>query len=233
MAKLSKKYQEASKLVEENKLYDLAEAIELVRKTSVTKFDATVEVAIKLGVDPKYADQQVRGAVVLPHGTGKSKTVLVFAKGDKVKEAEAAGADFVGAEDLVAKIQAGWTDFDVAVATPDMMGLVGRLGKVLGPKGLMPNPKVGTVTLDVTRAINEIKAGKIEYRTDKAGNIHAPVGKVSFDESKLLENVQTLIETLIKVKPSGAKGQYVRTITLSTTMGPGVKVNAVKAVLGK
>ncbi len=233
MAKLSKKYQEASKLVEENKLYDLTEAIELVRKTSVTKFDATVEVAIKLGVDPKYADQQVRGAVVLPHGTGKSKTVLVFAKGDKVKEAEAAGADFVGAEDLVAKIQAGWTDFDVAVATPDMMGLVGRLGKVLGPKGLMPNPKVGTVTLDVTRAINEIKAGKIEYRTDKAGNIHAPVGKVSFDESKLLENVQTLIETLIKVKPSGAKGQYVRTITLSTTMGPGVKVNAVKAVLGK
>lgn len=233
MAKLSKKYQEASKLVEENKLYDLTEAIELVRKTSVTKFDATVEVAIKLGVDPKYADQQVRGAVVLPHGTGKSKTVLVFAKGDKVKEAEAAGADFVGSEELVAKIQAGWSDFDVAVATPDMMGLVGRLGKVLGPKGLMPNPKVGTVTLDVTRAINEIKAGKIEYRTDKAGNIHAPVGKVSFDESKLLENVQTLIETLIKVKPSGAKGQYVRTITLSTTMGPGVKVNAVKAVLGK
>lgn len=233
MAKLSKKYQEASKLVEENKLYDLTEAIELVRKTSVTKFDATVEVAIKLGVDPKYADQQVRGAVVLPHGTGKSKTVLVFAKGDKVKEAEAAGADFVGSDELVAKIQAGWTDFDVAVATPDMMGLVGRLGKVLGPKGLMPNPKVGTVTLDVTRAINEIKAGKIEYRTDKAGNIHAPVGKVSFDESKLLENVQTLIETLIKVKPSGAKGQYVRTITLSTTMGPGVKVNAVKAVLGK
>ena len=233
MAKLSKKYQEASKLVEENNLYDLAEAIELVRKTSVTKFDATVEVAIKLGVDPKYADQQVRGAVVLPHGTGKSKTVLVFAKGDKVKEAEAAGADFVGSEELVAKIQAGWSDFDVAVATPDMMGLVGRLGKVLGPKGLMPNPKVGTVTLDVTRAINEIKAGKIEYRTDKAGNIHAPVGKVSFDESKLLENVQTLIETLIKVKPSGAKGQYVRTITLSTTMGPGVKVNAVKAVLGK
>lgn len=233
MAKLGKKYQEATKLIEENKLYELAEAIELVRKTSVTKFDATVEVAIKLGVDPKYADQQVRGAIVLPHGTGKSKTVLVFAKGDKVKEAEAAGADFVGSDDLVAKIQAGWTDFDVAVATPDMMGLVGRLGKVLGPKGLMPNPKVGTVTLDVTRAVNEIKAGKIEYRTDKAGNVHAPIGKVSFDESKLLENVQTLIETLIKVKPSGAKGQYVRTITLSTTMGPGVKVNAVKAVLGK
>ena len=233
MAKLGKKYQEATKLIEENKLYELAEAIELVRKTSVTKFDATVEVAIKLGVDPEYADQQVRGAVVLPHGTGKSKTVLVFAKGDKVKEAEAAGADFVGSEELVAKIQAGWSDFDVAVATPDMMGLVGRLGKVLGPKGLMPNPKVGTVTLDVTRAVNEIKAGKIEYRTDKAGNVHAPIGKVSFDESKLLENVQTLIETLIKVKPSGAKGQYVRTITLSTTMGPGVKVNAVKAVLGK
>lgn len=233
MAKLSKKYQEASKLVEENKLYDLAEAIELVRKTSVTKFDATVEVAIKLGVDPKYADQQVRGAVVLPHGTGKSKTVLVFAKGDKVKEAEAAGADFVGSEELVAKIQAGWSDFDVAVATPDMMGLVGRLGKVLGPKGLMPNPKVGTVTLDVTRAINEIKAGKIEYRTDKAGNIHAPVGKVSFDESKLLENVQTLIETLIKVKPSGAKGQYIKSVTLSTTMGPGVSVDVLKASSNK
>lgn len=228
-----KKYQDAVKLIEADKQYDLQDAVELVKKTSTAKFDATVEIAVKLGVDPKYADQQVRGAVVLPFGTGKTKKVLVFAKGEKAKEAELAGADVVGAEDIVAKIQGGWFDFDVAVATPDMMGLVGRLGKVLGPKGLMPNPKVGTVTLDVTRAINEIKAGKIEYRTDKAGNIHAPIGKVSFDDAKLLENAKTLIETLIKVKPSGAKGQYVRTITLSTTMGPGVPVNAVKAALGK
>lgn len=228
-----KKYQDAVKLIEADKQYDLQDAVELVKKTSTAKFDATVEIAVKLGVDPKYADQQVRGAVVLPFGTGKTKRVLVFAKGEKAKEAEAAGADVVGAEDIVAQIQGGWFEFDVAVATPDMMGLVGRLGKVLGPKGLMPNPKVGTVTLDVTRAINEIKAGKIEYRTDKAGNIHAPIGKVSFDDAKLLENAKTLIETLIKVKPSGAKGQYVKTITLSTTMGPGVPVNAVKAAMGK
>lgn len=228
-----KKYQDAVKLIEADKQYDLQDAVELVKKTSTAKFDATVEIAVRLGVDPKYADQQVRGAVVLPFGTGKTKRVLVFAKGEKAKEAEAAGADVVGAEDVVAQIQGGWFEFDVAVATPDMMGLVGRLGKVLGPKGLMPNPKVGTVTLDVTRAINEIKAGKIEYRTDKAGNIHAPIGKVSFDDAKLLENAKTLIETLIKVKPSGAKGQYVKTITLSTTMGPGVPVNAVKAVVGK
>ena len=228
-----KKYQDAVKLIEADKQYDLQDAVELVKKTSTAKFDATVEIAVRLGVDPKYADQQVRGAVVLPFGTGKTKKVLVFAKGEKAKEAEAAGADVVGAEDVVAQIQGGWFDFDVAVATPDMMGLVGRLGKVLGPKGLMPNPKVGTVTLDVTRAINEIKAGKIEYRTDKAGNIHAPIGKVSFDDAKLLENAKTLIETLIKVKPSGAKGQYVKSITLSTTMGPGVPVNAVKAVVGK
>ena len=228
-----KKYQDAVKLIEADKQYDLQDAVELVKKTSTAKFDATVEIAVKLGVDPKYADQQVRGAVVLPFGTGKTKRVLVFAKGEKAKEAEAAGADVVGAEDIVAQIQGGWFEFDVAVATPDMMGLVGRLGKVLGPKGLMPNPKVGTVTLDVTRAINEIKAGKIEYRTDKAGNIHAPIGKVSFDDAKLLENAKTLIETLIKVKPSGAKGQYVKSITLSTTMGPGVPVNAIKAVVGK
>lgn len=228
-----KKYQDAVKLIEADKQYDLQDAVELVKKTSTAKFDATVEIAVRLGVDPKYADQQVRGAVVLPFGTGKTKRVLVFAKGEKAKEAEAAGADVVGAEELVAQIQGGWFDFDVAVATPDMMGLVGRLGKLLGPKGLMPNPKVGTVTLDVVRAINEIKAGKIEYRTDKAGNIHAPIGKVSFDDAKLLENAKTLIETLIKVKPSGAKGQYVKTITLSTTMGPGISVNAVKAVIGK
>ena len=229
MAQESKKYAEACKLIEKDKLYDPEEAIELVKKTSTAKFDETVEVAFRLGVDPKHADQQVRGAVVLPYGTGKTKRVLVFAKGEKAKEAEVAGAEYVGAEDMVTKIQGGWTDFDVAVATPDMMGLVGRLGKILGPKGLMPNPKVGTVTLDITRAINEIKAGKIEYRTDKAGNIHAPIGKVSFDSEKLLGNFRTLVDTLIKVKPSAAKGQYMRTITLSTTMGPGVKINVLKA----
>ena len=229
MAKQGKKYAEAFKLIEKDKFYDPEEAIELVKKTTTAKFDETVEVAFRLGVDPKHADQQVRGAVVLPFGTGKTKRVLVFAKGEKAKEAEAAGADFVGAEDMVAKIQGGWTDFDVAVATPDMMGVVGRLGKILGPKGLMPNPKVGTVTLDVTRALNEIKAGKIEYRTDKAGNIHAPIGKVSFDSEKLEKNFRTLVDTLIKVKPSAAKGQYMRSITLSTTMGPGVRVNVLKA----
>ncbi len=233
MRKFGKKYQDAAKLIEENKVYDPSEAVDLVKKTSTVKFDATVEVAVKLGVDPKHADQQVRGAVVLPHGTGKTKRVLVFAKGEKVKEAENAGADFVGAEELVDKIKGGWADFDVAVATPDMMALVGRIGKILGPKGLMPNPKVGTVTLDVERAINEIKAGKIEYRTDKAGNVHAPIGKVSFDNNKLEDNLSTLIETLIKVKPSGAKGQYIKNITLSTTMGPGVTVNILKASVAK
>lgn len=227
MPKYGKKYQEAAKLIED-KLYEMNEAVELVKKTATAKFDETVEASFRLGVDPKYADQQVRGAVVLPHGTGKSKRVLVFAKGEKVKEAEAVGADFVGSDELVTKIQGGWADFDVAVATPDMMGTVGRLGKILGPRGLMPNPKVGTVTMDLTRAINEIKAGKIEYRTDKAGNIHAPIGKVSFDVVKLQENLQTLIDTLNKVKPAAAKGQYMRSITLSTTMGPGVKVNPLK-----
>ena len=225
---MGKKYQEAAKLVED-RLYEVAEAIELAKKTAVAKFDETIEVAVRLGVDVKHADQQVRGAVVLPHGTGKSKTVLVFAKGDKVKEAEAAGADFVGSDELVAKIQGGWTDFDVAVATPDMMGTVGRLGRILGPKGLMPNPKVGTVTMDLTRAINEIKAGKIEYRTDKAGIIHAPIGKASFDADKLVDNMATLIDTLIKVKPAAAKGQYVRSVTVASTMGPGIKVNPLKA----
>lgn len=229
MAKHGKKYAEAVKLLEENKVYEIEEALDLVKKTASAKFDETVEVAVKLGVDPKHADQQVRGAVVLPFGTGKTKRVLVFAKGEKAKEAEAAGADYVGAEDMVEKIQGGWTDFDVVVATPDMMGMVGRLGKILGPKGLMPNPKVGTVTLDVTRAVNEIKAGKIEYRTDKAGNIHAPIGKASFDAEKLLKNFYTLIDTLIKVKPAAAKGQYMRNITVSSTMGPGVKVNPLKA----
>ena len=231
MAKTGKKYQEAAKLIDAAKLYSPKEAAELVKKTSVTKFDSSVEVAVRLGVNPKYADQQVRGALVLPHGT--SKTVLVFAKGAKIQEAEAAGADYVGSEELVAKIQGGWTDFDVAVATPDMMGLVGRLGKILGPKGLMPNPKVGTVTMDVARAVNEIKAGKIEYRTDKAGNVQTSIGKVSFTEEQLLENYITLVETLIKVKPSGAKGQYIKSVTLSTTMGPGVTVDVLKASSNK
>ena len=233
MAKQGKKYLEAAKLIEVDKIYEPEEAVQILKKTGIAKFDETVEVAFRLGVDPKHADQQVRGAVVLPHGTGKTKNVLVFAKGEKAKEAEAAGADIVGAEELVQKIQGGWTDFDVAVATPDMMGLVGRLGKVLGPRGLMPNPKVGTVTLDVTRALNEIKAGKIEYRTDKAGNIHAPIGKGSFESAKLQENFQTLIDTLNKAKPSAAKGQYMRAITVSTTMGPGIKINPTRAVAGK
>ena len=233
MAKTGKKYQEAAKLIDAAKLYSPKEAVELVKKTSVTKFDSSVEVAVRLGVNPKYADQQVRGALVLPHGTGKSKTVLVFAKGPKIQEAEAAGADYVGAEELVTKIQGGWTDFDVAVATPDMMGLVGRLGKILGPKGLMPNPKVGTVTMDVARAVNEIKAGKIEYRTDKAGNVQTSIGKVSFTDEQLLDNYITLVETLIKVKPSGAKGQYIKSVTLSTTMGPGVPVDVLKASSNK
>lgn len=230
---MGKKYVEALKLIEANKLYAPKEAVELVKKTATAKFDSTVEVAFRLGVNPKYPDQQVRGAMVLPHGTGKSKTVMVFAKGPKVAEAEAAGADFVGGEEYVAKIQGGWMDFDVCIATPDMMGLVGRLGKILGPRGLMPNPKVGTVTMDVTRAVTESKAGKIEYRTDKAGNVQAPIGKVSFTDEQLLENYIALAETLVKVKPSGAKGQYMKTITMSTTMGPGVPVDVLKATSDK
>ena len=227
--KHGKKYTDSRKLVDSTKLYEPAEALDLCAKTGKAKFDETIELHVKLGVDSRHADQQVRGAMVLPHGTGKSKTVLVFAKGPKVAEAEAAGADYVGGEEYVAKIQGGWTDFDVCVATPDMMGMVGRLGKILGPKGLMPNPKVGTVTMDVTRAVNEIKAGKIEYRTDKAGNVQAPIGKVSFTDEQLLANYIALADTLVKVKPSGAKGQYMKTITLSTTMGPGVKVDVLKA----
>ena len=224
MAKKSKKYRAALELLEEGKVYDADAAVELVKKTATAKFDETIEMHVRLGVDPKYADQQVRGAVVLPNGTGKTKRVLVFAKGDKVKEAEDAGADFVGAEELADKIKGGWFDFDVAVATPDMMGVVGRLGKLLGPRGLMPNPKLGTVTPNLAQAISEQKAGKIEYRTDKAGNIHCPIGKASFEEAKLKENYQTLLDTLIRVKPAAAKGQYVKSITLSATMGPGVPV---------
>lgn len=228
MAKVGKKYAEAAKLIEAGKLYEPVEAVELVKKTATAKFDETVEISFNLNVDPKHADQQVRGAVVLPHGTGKTKRVLVFAKGEKIKEAEEAGADYVGSEELVAKIQGGWADFDVAVATPDMMGQVGRLGKILGPKGLMPNPKVGTVTMDVARAVNEIKAGKIEYRTDKAGIISCAIGKVSFDETKLLENYRVIVETIIKAKPAAAKGQYIKTCTLSSTMGPGIPLNVFK-----
>ncbi len=224
MAKAGKKYQDACKLIEEGRLYPVAEAMDLVKKTATAKFDETIELHVRLGVDPKYADQQVRGAVVLPNGTGKSKRVLVFAKGEKEKEAEEAGADFVGSDEIVQKIQGGWLDFDVAVATPDMMGTVGRLGKILGPRGLMPNPKLGTVTMDLTKAISEIKAGKVEYRTDKAGNIHCPIGKASFDAEKLQQNYQTLIDTLNRVRPAAAKGQYMRSITVSATMGPGVPV---------
>ncbi len=230
---MGKKYDDALKLIEADKFYSPKEAVELVKKTATVKFDATVEVAFRLGVNPKYPDQQVRGAMVLPHGTGKSKTVLVFCKGPKVAEAEAAGADFVGGEELVNKIKEGWMDFDIAIATPDMMGLVGRIGKILGPRGLMPNPKVGTVTMDVTKAVKESKAGKIQYRTDKAGNVQCPIGKVSFTDEQLLENYIALSETLVKVKPSGAKGQYMKTITLSTTMGPGVPVDVLKATSDK
>lgn len=226
---MGKKYDDALKLIETDKFYSPKEAVALVKKTASTKFDSTVEVAFRLGVNPKYPDQQVRGALVLPNGTGKSKTVMVFAKGPKVAEAEAAGADFVGGEEYVDKIKNGWMAFDVCIATPDMMGLVGRLGKILGPRGLMPNPKVGTVTMDVTRAVKESKAGKIEYRTDKSGNVQAPIGKASFTEEQLLQNYMTLADTLVKVKPAGAKGQYMKTITMSCTMGPGVKVDVLKA----
>ncbi|MCF8566021.1 50S ribosomal protein L1 [Alicyclobacillus tolerans] len=226
MARTSKRLAQAVKLVDPSKAYDAKEAIDLVKQLASAKFDETVEAAIRLGVDPKKQDQQVRGAVVLPHGTGKTARVLVFAKGDKAKEAEAAGADFVGDDDMIQKVSQGWFDFDVVVATPDMMGSVGRLGRILGPKGLMPNPKTGTVTFDVARAISEIKAGKIEYRLDKAGNVHAPIGKASFDAEQLLANFYTLMDALQKAKPAAAKGTYFRNVALSSTMGPGVRVNA-------
>ena len=227
--KRGKKYTEAAKLVDRATQYDVAEAISLVKKTAVAKFDETVEAHIRLGVDGRHADQQVRGAVVLPHGTGKTVRVLVFAKGDKVAEAEAAGADFVGGEELIPRIQnEGWFDFDVVVATPDMMGVVGRLGRVLGPKGLMPNPKAGTVTMDVTKAVNDIKAGKIEYRLDKTNIIHVPVGKASFTEEQLTENFNTLMDAIIKAKPASAKGTYMKSVTVTSTMGPGIKVNTLK-----
>lgn len=227
--KHGKKYVEAAKLVDRATFYEPEEAIALAKKTAVAKFDETIEVHIRTGCDGRHADQQIRGAVVLPNGTGKTVRVLVFAKGDKVNEAEAAGADYVGGEELIPKIQnEGWLDFDVVVATPDMMGVVGRLGKVLGPKGLMPNPKAGTVTMDVTKAINDIKAGKIEYRLDKNNIVHVPVGKASFTEEALQENFKALMEAVVKAKPSALKGQYLRSITLTSTMGPGVKVSVAK-----
>jgi large subunit ribosomal protein L1 len=225
MANKGKKYQEAAKLVDRTKAYEVAEAIELVKKAAPAKFDESVEVAVRLGVDTKKADQQVRGAVVLPNGTGKTQRVLVFAKGEKAKEAEAAGADHVGDSDYINKIQQGWFEFDVIVATPDMMAEVGKLGRVLGPKGLMPNPKTGTVTFEVEKAVKEIKAGKVEYRVDKTGNVHVPIGKVSFEADKLAENLTTIIETLLKVKPAAAKGTYMKNVAISSTMGPGIKVN--------
>ncbi|MBP3421818.1 MAG: 50S ribosomal protein L1 [Lachnospiraceae bacterium] len=227
--KHGKKYSDAAKAIDRSVQYEVAEAIALAKKTAVAKFDETIEAHIRTGCDGRHADQQIRGAVVLPNGTGKTVRVLVFAKGDKLNEAEAAGADHVGGEELIPKIQNdGWLDFDVVVATPDMMGVVGRLGKVLGPKGLMPNPKAGTVTMDVTKAVNDIKAGKIEYRLDKSNIIHVPIGKASFTEEQLKENFDALMEAIVKAKPSTLKGQYLKSVTLAPTMGPGVKVTTAK-----
>src|SRR3954470_17978038 len=228
MPKHGKKYLAAAKLIDVNKRYSVDEAVSLVQKTAQVnkkKFDETVDVAIRLGVDPKHADQMVRGAVVLPHGIGKTVRIAVFAKGDKAREAQEAGADTVGAEDLAAKVQEGWLDFDVAIATPDMMGVVGRLGKVLGPRGLMPNPKVGTVTADVTRAVREAKAGKVEFRVEKAGIVHVQVGKASFDVKRLTDNVNAIVDTVMRAKPATAKGTYLKGISLSTTMGPGIRLD--------
>ncbi len=234
MAKKGKRYLEARQKIDRETLYDPKEAFELIKELANASFDETIELSVRLGVNPKHADQQVRGGIVLPHGTGKEVRVAVFAKGDKMKEAEEAGADIVGGEDLAEKIQGGWLDFDVAVATPDMMSVVGKLGKILGPRGLMPNPKTGTVTMDVGRAIKEIKAGKVEFRTDKVGNIHVPIGRASFTSQQLLENFYAVIEALIKARPSAAKGQYLRSVNISSTMGPGIKISPQKAAaLGK
>ncbi|HHW92756.1 MAG TPA: 50S ribosomal protein L1 [Firmicutes bacterium] len=231
--KRGKRYLELIQKVDRTRLYEADEAVALVKETAKAKFDETIEVAVRLGVDPRHADQQVRGTVVLPHGTGKSVRVLVFAKGEKAKEAEEAGADIVGAEEVAEKIQGGWLDFDIAIATPDMMGVVGKLGRILGPKGLMPNPKAGTVTFDLARAVQEFKAGKVEYRLDKTAIIHVPIGKASFDREKLAENYNALLEALIRAKPAAAKGQYLRSITLSSTMGPGIKINPLKPLIEK
>lgn len=224
--KHGKKYTDSAKLLEKGKLYDLTEAVELVKQTAKAKFDETIELSVRLGVDPRHADQQVRGAVVLPHGTGKKVRILVFCKADKEADAKAAGADFIGGEDLIAKIQEGWLDFDVAVATPDMMGLVGRVARILGPRGLMPNPKSGTVTPDVTKAINDIKAGKVEYRVDRSSIINVPVGKASFEANQLDENISTLMDAIVKAKPASAKGTYLKSVAISSTMGPGIRLNA-------
>ena len=232
MPKHGKKYSDIAKSYDLTQVYEVEEALALVKKNAKAKFDETIEVAVRLNLDPRQSDQQIRGAVVLPNGTGVTRRVLVFAKGDKVKEAEAAGADFVGSEELVTKIQGGWFDFDVAIATPDMMGVVGKIGRLLGPKGLMPNPKTGTVTMDVTKAVAEVKAGKIEYRLDKAANVHARIGKASFPDEKLVENYLTLVDTLIKVKPAAAKGQYIKNIAVTSTMSPAVRINILKP-LGK
>ena len=226
MAKKGKKYQEAAKLIEKGKAYTIEEAIELVKKTNTAKFDASIEVAFRLGVNPKHADQQLRGALVLPNGTGKTKKVLVVTEGAKAEEAKAAGADFVGGKEILEEIKKGWLDFEVVIATPNMMGELGKLGRILGPKGLMPNPKTGTVTMDVEKAVKEVKAGKVTYRTDKVGNVHVMFGKTSFETEKLVENYKTIYETLLKVKPSTAKGTYMKNISVSSTMGPSVKVAA-------
>jgi len=225
LKKRGKKYEAAIELVDRTKTYDLNEAVELVKKTATANFDETVELAFRLGVDPKQADQNIRGAVVLPHGTGKTQRVLVFAKGEKIKEAEEAGADYIGDEEIIAKINGGWFDFDVIVATPDMMGEVGKLGRVLGPKGLMPNPKTGTVTFEVAKAVNDIKAGKVEYRVDKSANLHVIVGKVSFEDEQLIENLEAMIETVVRVKPQSSKGKYIRNAAIASTMGPGIKID--------
>lgn len=229
MPKRGKNYQDSLKLIDRTSLYDLADAIELVQKTAKAKFDETIDLSVRLGVDPRHADQQVRGAVVLPHGTGRTKTVLVIAKGDKITEAEKAGAEYVGGDELITKIQTeNWFDFDVVVATPDMMGVVGKIGRILGPKGLMPNPKSGTVTFDVAKAIEEIKAGKVEYRVDKQSIVNVPIGKVSFGTEKLRENFDTVVDAIIKAKPAAAKGRYLKSVAISSTMGPGIKINGQK-----
>lgn len=228
MAKKSKSAKQANALVDRTKVYEPEEAFALLKEASYVKFDETVEAAIRLGVDPRHADQKVRGTLVLPHGTGQSRKVLVFAKGDKAKEAEDAGADFVGAEDLAEKITGGWTDFDIAIASPDMMGVVGKLGRILGPRGLMPNPKVGTVTNDIAKAVEESKAGKIEFNVEKAGIVHVPIGKISFEVEKLVENYRALIDALNKAKPAAAKGQYIKGSSITSTMGPGIKITAAK-----
>jgi len=225
LKKRGKKYQEALKLVDRTKTYDIEEAVALLKEAGRANFDETVEVAFRLGVDPKKADENIRGAVVLPHGTGRTQRVLVFAKGEKIKEAEAAGADYIGDQEIINKINEGWFDFDVIVATPDMMAEVGKLGRVLGPKGLMPNPKTGTVTFEVEKAVNDIKAGKVEYRVDKASNLHVPIGKLSFENEKLVENFETIVDTIAKAKPQSSKGTYIRNVVITSTMGPGIKVD--------